>query len=193
MATDQHVQPTVVLPGYTVYRDAETHRFHVRAEATGKTVGIHVDLVAKLAICEGAEYMRGLPRNTHLDAHVEKLKQRDTWESELSAAAVLAVNGKIHGLMPDEYPVPMGEYRDAGAKAAIARAAYEKAAREADAAWEAVVEKARSLPQFEGMSIVTGKGLACLESPIGVCLYDTIDEDCWERCVVCGLPEDRGT
>lgn len=187
-------QPTVTMPGYSVYRDADSpSRFKIHADASGKTAGITSDIVVKLALTDGAEYHPGLPRNTFLDRKVERLRAERPWESDYGAAAILSLHGVAYKLMPDTYPVPMEAFDRASREAHDAHLALMQKQALADAAWEEVMTATAALPQFADVQeLSTCRGHVCLESPLGVCLYDAVEDPWQDQCLVCGLPKDRG-
>lgn len=186
--------PFITMPGYSVYRDQlNPSRFVVRAEATGKTARISKDIVVKLAVSAGAVHQPGLPRNTHIDQKIERLRQDKPWEAEYSAAAILSVHEVAYKLMPETFPVPMEAYNRASREAYEAHLALIQKQTLADAAWADVMAAAAALPQFAHVQELSEcRGLVCLESPLGVCLYDAVEDPWQDQCLVCGLPKDRG-
>lgn len=186
-------QPTVTMPGYRVYREEDNpSRFRIHADATGKTARISSDIVVKLAVSEGAVHHPGLPRNSNIDRKVEHARQDKPWEAEYSAAAILSVHEVAYKLMPETFPVPMEAYNRSRREAYEAHLILMEKQRIAAAAWGEVMAAAAALPQFADVEeLRSGRGHACLESPVGVCLYDDADRDGREQCLVCGLPEER--
>lgn len=186
-------QPTVTMPGYRVYREEDNpSRFRIRAEATGKTAGISPDIVVKLAVAQGAVHYPGLPRNSNIDRKVERLRQNEPWEAEYGTAAILAAHGVAYKLMPDTFPVSLEAFNRAAQEVRQAHMVLMEKQRLADAAWKEVMASAGALPEFADVEeLGAGRGHACLESPVGVCLYDDAEEYGREQCLVCGLPEER--